>query len=341
MYLKNLFICNTSFHLLIAQIFLKHFNIKADLVHTISYFDTLKYIDEDRWEDFTYITSLSPKNRKFETISRYRLSVIRFLLTGFNLANKDYDAVYIFNDCDITNQLLLKSLNYKKLIYLDDGLTIAGEFISSPKPKIKTKMKSIFGIHDHNFLSYNKKISEAYIFHSIISTRRDLNILELSDIIVNNLNYMFYLSERLNLNLDKYLNPDYVILTQPFSEQGICQCNEDVHVISKFIEQLPENSKIVLKRHPAEDSKKYDKITDSRVIKLESYAQIPYELLHIILKPSNLVSFYSTSLFTSQFFYKTKLISLVKDLNIPNQNEYARLLDAVFQNKIHYPPICH
>ncbi|MDD5773366.1 MAG: glycosyltransferase family 52 [bacterium] len=337
---ENLFICNTPFQFLISQIFTKHFKVQADLIHTIPFFNLLKYNDRERWKECKYIRSLSPKGTDLISLSYYRFFAIKYLITGLKLNKNKYDNVYIFNDCDITNQIILKNLKFKKLIYLDDGLIIGSEFISPPelsrKAALKYKIWSMAGLYPNNFVSYDKRINELYLFNSHLSDRKNLSIKDLGEIVIKNSDYIYDLSQKLQLNLDEYLNPDYIILSQPLFEQGICGENEDVNALSDFIKKLPPNSKIVFKMHPSENSKKYEKIITRNIKVLESYKHIPYELLHFKLKPINIVSFFSTALFTSQYFYGTKIISLLKSCKIANKSEYVNLLDKIFQNSIIY-----
>jgi hypothetical protein len=321
-----------------AQVFLKHIKAKSDLIHTIP-IDTVDFIDNDVWNEVVYIESLTPKSMLVSDIWTYRINVINKLIFKYKLERETIDYLYYFNDCDITNQLILRSMKVHKLIFLDDGFTIASEILEKPRrnrfANFKIGLKSLIGLYDNYFLSYNNRIDKLFIFGSNVSKRK--NIFELSDIILNNLDYVTYLSTKCNMRLDNYARPDYIVLTQPLTEQNLCKEGEDVEIIKNYVHSIPETERILIKLHPSEKIDKYRDIQNRKNIKiLDSQRGIPYELIHIQLKPINLVSFFSFALFTSQYFYQSKILSLVKRLPIDNKDKYVEALNILFQDNISY-----
>jgi hypothetical protein len=317
---------------------MRHLRIRADLIETVGPPDSLAYLDTDCWERVIHVPSLAAGLRKDSRGSerlRYRLAVVSRRLAGYHLPRCSYDAAYFFNDADVTNQILLSRVRTRSLIFLDDGYTWlwAQLFPPDPIPRgIKRLVKRVLGLYDEGYRALGR-IDAAYVFHS---NRSKHGTVDFASIVAGQRDYLLALAERMAVGLEGFGHPDYVVLSQPLTEEGICAPGEEVEAVRRFVTALPDSPSVVLKQHPREGEGKYRRLLDNnpRVTSLPSY-RVPYELLHAKLRPSCVVSFWSASLMIAQVVQPTRIVSLVPALSL-DASPYVAFLDRVLGPRVEY-----
>ena len=336
----RLVLCNTPFQIVLAQVLLNDLDLRADLVQTVAPSDRLAYLDPERWREVQHVSSLSPRDtrgrRRSRELTRYRLAVLRRRVIGYRLPHKQYDEVYIFNDADVTNQLVLSRVVIGSMLFLDDGLSwVASELLPQrPPPRgLKRWAKRWLGLWDEGYRGRGC-IDAAYVFDAALGGARTIDFAE---ILQRQRRYVEAIANRCVVGVERFVEPDYLILTQPFTEEGLCREMEEVEVLRAFVADVPPGSRVVVKVHPWDPNEKYRALSavHARVEMVEA-STMPYELLHARLRPKCLVSFSSAALLIAPHFYPCRLISLLKWLTTDTRR-YVEILDRTLGTRVEYP----
>ncbi len=325
---------------------MRHLRIRADLVETVGPPGTLAYLDSDCWERVIHVPSLSAgleKDARGSERLLYRLAVVARRLVGYRPPSRSYDAAYVFNDADVTNQILLSRVRVRSLIFLDDGYTWlwAQSFPPDPTPRgLKRVVKRLLGLYDEGYRALGR-VDAAYVFDP---TRSGHAAADFASIVAGQRDYLVTLAARVTDGLEAFGHPDYVVISQPLTEEGICASGEEVEVIRCFVDALPGRPSVVLKQHPREGDGKFRRLLDEypNVTALPSY-RVPYELLHARLRPSCLVSFWSAALMMAQVVQPARIVSLVSALSM-DTSLYVEFLNRVLGPLVEYvspkvPPV--
>jgi len=319
---NNLFIVTSHLHVFLVDILVKYLDLKNVTIFTKKEF---KHFFHDYNVYVYYFPGLN-ENRI--------LKLPKLLYNYFSVDKKHYDSVYIPNDSNPFNQALLKNIDYYDLIYYEEGATAFYKIQEQMNNKNQSRsmfLKSILGLEQTKTVLTSKKIKKAYVFLEEILKKisPDIEFINLSNIVKEK--YQFS-----KMNIDQeFLNPDYLIATQPLTEDYYCKNFEEVEAIEEFIKNNL-NKRIVLKVHPRERLNKYSNIIRDygNVLLLpEKYNVYPYQILHFSLLPTNIVSFFSSILLTVEstnpLFKRISLVSLLKNNNEMKEimKEYKKYVD--------------
>lgn len=263
------------------------------------------------------------KNKKIKEViiidlplhqENYIMKFFKILKIYFTFKNKShYNKVFIPSDYNILVQIILKKIRINELNYYEEGGTLFYKINERSRNKIKEKLKSslkfLLGVERTTGILTSKFIRHAYIFfpQKLKEYNPDINYVDLKD---------FIIKERLEIEIEKkYIECDFLILTQPLTEDKLCNDFLEVKSIEKFIEK---DKKYIIKLHPRDNKEKYKKLLQLKNVLLlpEEYKNTPYQILHYNLKPKNIVSHFSSVLFSVDSIGNDfKRIALVKELN--------------------------
>ena len=107
---------------------------------------------------------------------------------------------------------------------------------------------------------------------------------------------------------------DYILLTQPLTEDKLVKNNLEVEIIKKII---IEDKKYLIKIHPREKEEKYKELLELPNVEFlpSKYKNVPYQALHYKLNPKGIITFFSSILYTiPQIDNDFERIALVKEL---------------------------
>ena len=338
---SGVFLCNTAFQIVLAQVLVRDQQIQADLVQTVGPTETLPYLDSPCWGQVVHVKQLGVeaggKSPWSWARTKYRLATVGRRIIGFRLPSSDYEKVYLCNDADVTNQILLHHLpKLRSIVYYDDGLSwLGGQLIPDPvlSPGLKRTIKRLLGIYDEG-IRRRGRVDAAFVFEPNASVDR---VFDFGAVITRQEGYLAGLADRISKGLSVYGQPDYLILTQPFTEEGMCRGMEEVAAVDAFVRSLPPQAGVILKPHPRELAGKYAALMGTRLGFRELDVQdMPYELLHARLQPRCLVGFFSAALLMSQFFHRCRVVSLMEWLPL-DMSRHKVLLDRMLNARVEYP----
>lgn len=301
---KYLFILSSPLHVCIMKCLIKELNLENI---TIVYKKELENIIPQKYKN-RYILY-------YPKIKHTYLDKIINLLK--NMKNKNlksnYEIVFIPDDQDIYIQILLKNIKYKELNFIEEGGTL---FYKLNKQRSRSRSTAILKYIAKKTLNLDlvtdilqsKNIKKAYVFfpEKLRHYNNAVEYIDLNLILKDKI-------EKLEVET-KFVTIDYIILTQPLTEDGIEKNNKEVEIIKKFI---TPNKNYLIKLHPRDNIEKYKEILElSNVEALGAkYQYIPYQVIHYSLNPKNLVTHFSSVLYSVPKIREDfKRIALVKDL---------------------------
>jgi hypothetical protein len=305
---KDLFIVLTPLHVYVAKLLIKHLDISCYKIIT-----TWKYIEFFNEEHVVEISIGELQDGKMKKL--YLLWLLSFRAT-----KGSYNRIFIPSDVNPYVQVILKANNFKELNFFEEGGTLfyrINELINGKPTSGNVFLKKLLGLTGVNNILQDKRIVNAYTFFPSILSELNPNI-----------NFIGIDSFFNNYNLDieypvidvKYLNSDILIFTQPLTEDKFCKSNEEVLIIEKFI-KCNSDKKIIIKLHPRDIMSNYRYLLKYNVIFLpEDYRNIPYQVMHASIRPKNIVSFFSSILFSvpslTNNFQRVSLINSIGNTNI-------------------------
>lgn len=304
---NNLFIVLSPLNYYLMDYIVKYEKLDKIVVMTTKYYENK--IKEFFNPEKLILIDIPPhqENYKKKLLTLIRLNFINFKI-------KEYEKVFIPSDYNIMIQMILKKIYYQELIYVEEGGTLFYKINEKNRNKIYEKikliLKRILGLELTSGILTSKKIKKAYVYFPDFFKKYNSNIdyIDLKNIVIE---------KNSNLKIDYRLkNCDGIILTQPLTEDKICQNYEEVNVL---LDYLSPQKNYYLKLHPREKKEKYLKLLERKNIKLfpEEYNKIPYQILHSLIRPKSIISFFSSVLFSVDSYSdkEFKRVSLVKKLN--------------------------
>lgn len=308
---KNLYICHTYYHVLIAIIKQIKSNVDADIIITTNFSQEFIIRDNlliDRIKqskifqntiifDYSKIEE-SYKNGSF-VLNRIRLGnkIIRQRKYNF----KQYDKIYIFNDRNLIGYILNK-LNLKYNI-LEDGT----DCFKSKYRGLFIKNESFIKKHIKRFLKIYERAESPRIESIEVNDKEDLfikhhNIIECNKRkLFSNLNtdqkeriIKIFLKDFKNVSR---LSNSIIILTQPFFEDGNCSTEEEkVNLYKDIIDKHKNEGKIIIKTHPREITNYTKYFNEDNNIEIIS-EKFPIEILNFFdIKFKKIISVSSTAI---------------------------------------------
>lgn len=306
MKIKNdLFIVLTPLHVYVVKVLITHLKIKNFKIMTTSKY--LKYFNK---ENILQIDIGEFHENKLQKLQK-------LIILYFAIKKGIYAKVYIPSDANPYIQLILKKITFEELNYFEEGGTLlyrVNELVNNTPQAKNMLIKRLLGLPNIDNVLKDKRIINAYTFFPNCLSK-----------LVDNINFIG-LEELMNIDgLDikhptidqKYLNPDILIFTQPLTKDGYCTNNEEVYIIEEFI-KYNHNKKFLIKLHPRDDIAEYKYLLKYDILFLpEDYKEIPYQVLHNIIKPVKIVSYFSSVLFSvpsiTDNFQRISLINSIKD----------------------------
>ncbi len=322
--MKNVFIVLNPLNKYIMDILIKELNFKKNIV--ITSHKLMKTMNKSEYEKIIIVDLPLHQDNLIKKTGKMINLILNFEIVG------EVDKVFIPSDYNILNQLILKKIKYNEVNYYEEGGTLFYKLYEKSKNKLKENLKYflkwIVRVEITKGILTSKEIKNAYVFFSkeLRKYNNKINYIDLSEMIRKNNGIK-------NIKVStKYLNPDYVILTQPLTEDSLCKNYLEVKAIENFIEK---DKKYIIKFHPRDDKNKYRNITKLvNVLELpEELNEIPYQILHYKLNPKGIVSHFSSVLYTVMDSNKNfERIALVKKLGNESIVQSVELMKKEMKN---------
>jgi hypothetical protein len=313
---NNCFIVYSPLHAFVADIIIEYYsmkNVEVYLPHFIEYeFNPKIFVKR-----FHYAGTGVGKFRKLGY----------FILNYLTVSENNYKELFLPNDADPFVMLFEKKFTYERLNFMEEGVTAFSRLqykkSSSTFRSTTNNLKALFGLDRHDVVLSSPKIERAFVFFVDIlkEIRSDIEYVDLNRLI----NTVKVTANSLVDLSDEILNPDILIATSPFTENGHCENYEEVDVIANVIAKNKSKS-ILLKLHYRDDRSKYNEIlTKYNNVKIlpSKYNNIPYQIFHSILKPRSIYAFHSSILFSVPALTKDfKRVSMLKLIDTPRANAF-------------------
>ncbi|MFR5756873.1 MAG: polysialyltransferase family glycosyltransferase [Lachnospiraceae bacterium] len=286
--MKNIYICNTYYHVLISIIKSIKYPLLNDLMIVKEPYDDTELNEEfllrlNEKKIFNNIIIINFKKYYFHTRNLFTNICNRFKwinsISKIEFNKSSYENIYIYNDSTSFG----KYLNDNKISYnlLEDG---------------ENCYKTIPGYKDSLFVNLSKKIFGLSL--PKLATSNLINSIEVNDdkdLYINNKKitvknkkklYQTLTQEEIKLIIDifigkidyKFINGTVLLLTQPLEECLNCSEKEKIAIYKKLIEEnLNENEQLVIKPHPRETTN-YSKYFSSAIVLQSSF---PFEILSL------------------------------------------------------------
>lgn len=248
------------------------------------------------------------------------LIVIKLILTSYIVK---FDKLYIGYPT-FFSVIIAKFSRVNSITYLDDGTTFFEQLgyektlyqMSMEKKKIKSLFFRFLNINIDSLIHNKlKKLTELIVFHPHLyindSRYRELSIKDAQDFIPEKsiIVKMFDLQVE-----DIIVEKSSLILTQPFQERNISGFGNEMKLIKNYINNR-KNSNFILKLHPSETANKYDKLENITIYT----KKIPAEIILLTSNISEVIGFFSASLFNFPLLMNLKVVSLIN----PNTSEIS------------------
>ncbi len=320
---KDIFVILSPLHFYISKTLIKYLNIEEVVIVCI---EELKELVKGKFENIVIMEYPQKKDKGIK-----RLLILKKNLF-FNI-KEEFETIYIPMDYDIYIQAFLKNNKFNRINLFEEGGTLYYLLTENRSrnifiKKIKKILKFILGLECTENILTSNRIKEAYMFFpkELKNFNPKIHYIDLNLIIERN-------GERIEVE-DKYKNIDYLILTQPLTEDGLTINKIEVEVIKNFIQ--PEK-KYLIKLHPRDSEEKYKEILSLDNVKLldNKYQNIPYQVLHYSLNPKNIVSHFSSVLYTTPSIREDfKRIALVKNLKNEKILETVKIMSKYINIEI-------
>lgn len=217
--------------------------------------------------------------------------------------------LFIPNDNNIYVQLLIKRISYQTLCFYEEGGTLFYKVAYKNKTLKRYSLKflkSILGIENTTNILTSKDIKKAYVFFAdeLRKYNSKIEYINLEKILIKYIPKIEETSNRI----------DYILLTQPLTEDKLVKNNLEVEIIKKII---IEDKKYLIKIHPREKEEKYKELLELPNVEFlpSKYKNVPYQALHYKLNPKGIITFFSSILYTiPQIDNDFERIALVKEL---------------------------
>lgn len=303
---RNLYICHTYYHLLVAIIKAIHStNIESDLIVSTDYNNNAflkdnKILERIRKQKIfknviliDYYSELNKfKNNKFKKFFFIKKEAKKY----FDYLIK-YNEIYIFNDTTIIGRMLIYNKIYYN--YIEDGI----DFLKNNYEKLIRKNKVTNFVR--NVLGYPSFIQSKYIKSIEVNDKSNLKIkqkvIEVSKIkLINDLTDA---QRKAILNIffpnnlsEKDFYDATIIITQPLNEDNLLNSEMDKIILYKtIIKNYTDEEKIIIKTHPRELTNYKDYFNEYIVIDFP----FPIEILNYLnIKLKKIVTLSSTSINT-------------------------------------------
>lgn len=262
---KNLYICNTYFHLLISIIKSMNTDEKCDLVISSDFKNECLFQDKElltRLNNFHIFNDIKLFNHSAEEIRiKEKKTVFHKILYTYKMAIKnelhfeDYNNIYIYYEpCLISRMLHITKTEYN---IIEDGTDFIKKNYHCIKyvPTIKNIIKSLLGFPGYGQSKYIKSIE--------VNDKSELPI-EDKRIIENSKEKMFenLTENQIKVLLEIFLPNDIdvdsfngatLIITQPLYEDHYLENEIDkINLYKKIIQEYAKNDKVIIKTHPRE-----------------------------------------------------------------------------------------
>ena len=271
--MRNLFIVNTPYHLLVSVGMKVSKNLKhCDILFMYNTMEPDFNLNEilDRLFENTIFYNIE------ECIKVSKIGVVLNRFINIHKINKDvslqnyYDEVFIFNDSIFETQYILSKIKYNKLIYIEDGSVVYIEkfrYFSGIRVFIERK---IYGFNYEaiaNAYGIYSRINEKFVLWPNLVIEdfcKDNKIIKelKSDILLNGINTLYsnFIEELKVLITSK--NNVLIILEHNYFFIRNRDVNKDeyIKIIENLINSMSGEFNIYIKYHPREDTFYLDKV---------------------------------------------------------------------------------
>lgn len=327
---NDLFIVLTPLHVYIVKVLIIHLKIKNFKIMTTAKY--MKYFNKDNVLEINIGELHENKINKIN----------KLIILNFTIKKGIYEKVYIPSDANPYIQTILKKIIFEELNYFEEGGTLlyrVNELVNNTSQAKNMLIKRLLGLANIDNVLKDKRIVNAYTFFPDALSKLVPNI---NFIGLESLMNIYDIDIKYPIVNNKYLKPDVLIFTQPLTKDGYCKNNEEIVIIEKFIVENIDK-KILIKLHPRDDIDEYKYLLKYDILFLpEDYKEIPYQVLHNIIKPYSIISYFSSVLFSvssiTDNFQRMSLINSIKDDKIKGvvykMSEYfedLNILDVEFR----------
>ncbi|MEA1954440.1 MAG: polysialyltransferase family glycosyltransferase [Campylobacterota bacterium] len=291
--LPNLFIVKTPLQIINSIEAVNYFNLTNNVLILISSSDNQNY------KQMTNLINLYNWHQVIKIEGK--ASFFKYLSLIKELKKEKYNFIF-FARFGSMQRLILSNVNKEKVYYFDDGtetITMYNEMLL-PNKINQFNLRHLFRFR---FLLFGLKVNITDTIN--LFTYFDLKPFEKSEVVLNKLEYF----------REKYLKPSaesqlVYLLGQPLYEKNLVSEKTYLDCIKKI--KSTSNKKIIYIPHKGESdsSKVLSLIDDTFDVK---HIDIPIELYFLgnKIKPSHIVSFFTTAFFTLKLFYpNTKFESI-------------------------------
>lgn len=302
---KNLYIVYTPMHLYnVISIINKEDENYLLIIDNYTNLINNKLLNKSDFKQIFIIDDVSKVNKKY--LIRTILKIKKFY-RNFSYMNN----VFLFLDNNLTGQIIISTFKEKlnsQIILIEDGIGLYLKKTSKYNLKMKEKLKNI--LNKVLFLNYR-----------YISQGENLNVDKIYCNYPEILNKeAFHLNSIIKykpiINIDN-LEFDIVLLTQPFSEDGVISISEEIEFYKKILDDF-KNYNIGIKLHPREKSCKYDFIKSYTNVSFIRNKSLPIEVFISSIKCKYIMSISSTAILNIRNMNKIYLFNLINLGSIDN-----------------------
>lgn len=251
-------------------------------------------------------------NQYFKVLKKYRKISSEF--------GRKYD-LYTFLDNNLLNQILINWSNKNncgKIILLEDGIGLYRKLRKNSVVKkcgILSSIKlALLKLIDVNYSNIYQ--GENYKVDIIYCSRPDL----LQNSKCRSINEIVK-ERKFKLNVDKE-SFQYLIITQPLSEDNEISVNMEKDFYIDLINRIEPNMTIGVKLHPRESRYKYEYLKQFNNVKILDKSDIPFEMLAEYIEMKNILTISSSSVLN---FVRddVNIVFLYRCIGLKNEKEYS------------------
>ncbi len=331
-----LFVVNTEFHLFVS-LYLYYNNYINNNVKFIVIKSKFRFQDSYQ---FNKLNVEFIDNTDFNNLKKYNKNIISQIN---NISTNSYDKVYVFQDADFINNLLISTLKSKKskleITLVQDGLVAyVSDYdkVKTLKKRIKLNLlKYFYGYKKlnttlfwgSNYLIDNYLVSSPE--HTIIKTNKKIEKLEFNatSLFSNQLIFDFFKFDSSKYSLSSEKRYVFFISQGYISEKSR---KIEIKILNLLIEKCNlHNYELIVKLHPSESIETFSQFTLSNNTTIIS-EKFPAEFIMINIKNSIIMSGYSSSLLiniqTNKFFW---IYPMIYDINFNFKLDHIKVLNTI------------
>lgn len=320
MKLENLYICQTTSHILISCAL-----SKADDGILIISSDSFSQTIEDAIKKCFNNRIFTTQGISFYKKEKKQLINVRRRINNTVDSIDDLNSVILFNDVDPISQVITTKLGKKcnaHAMLIEEGIGLYRTILIRNSKLLKVFGKLFFGKE----YRYINRIGESNVVTKILCSNKELLVGKQKTKEIAEFPKIDYEILREKCNVNKYYSK-YWFVGQPLVEDGVIE--NDVYI--KFIKELisTNSGKFTIKPHPRETLDKYKGLLEKGKVEIVANSDIPFELMIDDTNTTFIYSIYSSALLNFSNRENIKAIYLYKCFD--NLQHKQHLNDTMFE----------